>query len=214
MERRAAEAERTREEEARRRTQEVRLELARELHDVTSHTVAVIALHAGVAAEAVERAGGPEEARKALAVIRTASRQALAEMKGVLGVLRDAPPPGTAQLAALAEAAAIPVRLDVVGPERPLPPAVDLTVYRVVQEALTNTMRHGGASRATVRVRYDEHGVHVRVDDDGTGRAAAPDGAAGHGLAGMAERVAAVGGRLSVGDGPEGGFRVAVTLPT
>jgi signal transduction histidine kinase len=212
VERRAAEAERTREEEALRRAQEERLRVARELHDVTSHTVSVIALHAAVAAEAVERAGGPPEARDALQVIRASSRQALAEMKGVLGVLRPGsrePPPGTAQLPALAETAGLPVKLKVTGPPRPLLPVVDLAVYRVVQEALTNTMRHAAATRATVTLTYDDSAVTVRVDDDGVGSRAPR----GHGLTGMAERVAAAGGRLTTGAGPTGGFRVDAWLP-
>ncbi|MFI6706642.1 sensor histidine kinase [Nonomuraea sp. NPDC050478] len=215
VERRAAEAERGREEEALRRAQEERLRVARELHDVTSHTVSVIALHAAVAAEAVARAGGPPEARDALQVIRDSSRQALAEMKGVLGVLRPRHPlPGSAQLPALARTAGLPVTLETTGEPRLLPPAVDLAVYRVVQEALTNTIRHAGATRATVTLAYEEAGVRVRVDDDGTG----PSGtlgldAGGHGLRGMAERVEAAGGRLTTGAGPAGGFRVAAWMP-
>ncbi|MEV4177386.1 sensor histidine kinase [Nonomuraea sp. NPDC049709] len=213
VERRAADAERTREEEALRRAQEERLRVARELHDVTSHTVSVIALHAAVAAEAVERAGGPSEAAAALQVIRSSSRQALSEMRAVLGVLRPgsgiAPQPGSAQLPRLLETAGLPVRLDVEGERRPLPPAADLTVYRVVQEALTNTMRHADATAATVTLTYESGAVTVRVDDDGKG-ARAPRG---HGLTGMAERVAAVGGRLTTANVPGGGFRVTARLP-
>ncbi|MEU8245587.1 sensor histidine kinase [Nonomuraea sp. NPDC048916] len=215
VERRAADAERTREEEALRRAQEERLRVARELHDVTSHTVSVIALHAAVAAEAVERAGGPPEARTALQVIRTSSRQALAEMKGVLGVLRPdsrQPLPGTGRLPGLLDGAGLPVGLSVVGDRRPLPPAVDLVVYRVVQEALTNTIRHAAATKAVVTLTYEPDAVTVQVDDDGGGDA--PHGHLyGHGLTGMAERVAAVGGRLTTGDGPSNGFRVVARLP-
>ncbi|MFI0419354.1 sensor histidine kinase [Spongiactinospora sp. 9N601] len=224
VERRAAEAERTREEAALRRAQEERLKVARELHDVTSHTISLIALHAAVAAEAVERAGGPGEARDALAVIRTASREALTEMKDILGVLRtpespetsdalDArrPAPGTERLRDLIATAGVPVELEVTGVRRPLPPAVDLTVYRVVQEALTNTIRHAAASRARVSLNFEPGGLVVRIDDDGRGRGGLETG--GHGLAGMAERVAAVGGRLSAGDGPDGGFQVIARLP-
>lgn len=222
VEHRMVEAERTREEEARRRAQDERLKIARELHDVTSHTIALIALHASVAAEAVDRAGGPEAARDALKIIRTASREALAEMKGVLGVLRAdgpeprAPAPGGGQLAELAATAGLPVHLEVTGESRPLPPSVDLTLYRVVQEALTNTMRHAGATSATVGVRYETGGVVVQVDDDGTVNRVPEHGAGsgkGHGLAGMAERVEAVGGRLTVGRRPEGGFQVVAWLP-
>ncbi|RBQ17379.1 sensor histidine kinase [Spongiactinospora rosea] len=218
VERRAAEAERTREEAALRRAQEERLKVARELHDVTSHTISLIALHAAVAAEAVDRAGGPDEARDALTVIRAASREALTEMKDILGVLRTPrspesrrPLPGTARLGDLTANAGIPVELEVTGARRPLPPAVDLTVYRVVQEALTNTIRHAAASRARVSLDFQADGLVVRIDDDGQGRRDGRSG--GHGLAGMTERVAAVGGRLSAGDGPDGGFQVVARLP-
>ncbi len=219
VERRAAEAERTREEVARRRAGEERMKVMSELHDVTSHTVSVIALHAAVAAEAVEREGGPEEARAALAVIRRASREALAELKGILDILRAgddperAPAQGAGGLRRLASTAGLPVELTVLGAERPLPPAVDLTVYRVAQEALTNTLRHARATRARVTLRFETEGVEVHVDDDGRGRAGGGS-AGGHGLAGMAARVAAVGGRLSVGDAPDGGFQVMAWLPT
>ncbi|MBE1560561.1 sensor histidine kinase [Nonomuraea africana] len=214
-----AELERTREEEARRRARDERLKVARELHDVTSHTVSLIALQAAVAAEAVERAGGPPEARAALAVIRTASREAMAEMKGLLGVLRQAdgaqagrsPMPGLDRLGDLVTSTALPVRLAVEGDRRPLSPAVELTAYRIVQEALTNTMRHARAAAAQVTLRYESGGVVVEVVDDGGGLRG--DRSAGHGLAGMAERVAAVGGALSTGDRPEGGFGVAAWLP-
>ncbi|WP_246147945.1 sensor histidine kinase [Nonomuraea turkmeniaca] len=212
VERRAADAERTREKEALRRAQEERLRVARELHDVTSHTVSVIALHAAVAAEAVTRAGGPPEAAAALQVIRTSSRQAMAEMKAALGVLRPdgrQPLPGSAQLPALLRTVGLPVRLDVEGEQRTLPPAADLTVYRVVQEALTNTIRHADATTAAVTLTYETGAVTVRVDDDGRGSEAPR----GHGLTGMAERVAAVGGLLTTGTAPSGGFRVTARLP-
>ncbi|MDF5753329.1 histidine kinase [Spongiactinospora sp. TRM90649] len=237
VERRAGEAERTREEAALRRAQEERLKVARELHDVTSHTVSLIALHAAVAAEALERAGGPEEARAALTVIRTASREALTEMKDILSILRTdgggpegeeaarRPVPGTGRLPDLVAGAGLPVELSVTGAARPLPAAIDLTVYRVIQEALTNTIRHAGANRAWVALRFETDGLVVQIDDDGRGerRGLLPrlvggdgrpgGGTGGHGLAGMAERVAAVGGRLSTGDGTRGGFGVAAWLP-
>ncbi|MEU4540861.1 histidine kinase [Streptosporangium sp. NPDC023825] len=254
VERRMVEAERTREEMALGRGREERLKVARELHDVTSHTVSLIALHAAVAAEAIDRSGGPEAAREALSVIRTASREALAEMKGVLGVLREdgperrRPMPGAGQLEELVAAAGLPVTFEIVGECRALAPAVDLTTYRIVQEALTNTMRHAKANTARVRLGFETGGVTVQVDDDGQGSGTPPPGAGhgrtggegaraghrragddgiragygragddgiggGHGLAGMAERVAAVGGRLVVGDRPEGGFQVAAWLP-
>lgn len=211
-----AELERTREEEARSRARDERLKIARELHDVTSHTVSLIALQAAVAAEAVDRAGGPAEARAALGVIRKASREAMAEMKGLLGVLREgsehrAPMPGLDGLRELAATAALPVGVEVSGERRPLSPAVELTAYRVVQEALTNVRRHARATAASVTLRFESGGVVVEVTDDGHGLGGGPG--AGHGLVGMAERVAAVGGTLSIGDRPEGGFGVAAWLP-
>ncbi|MFD1930339.1 MULTISPECIES: sensor histidine kinase [Nonomuraea] len=211
-----AELERTREEEARRRARDERLKIARELHDVTSHTVSLIALQAAVAAEAVDRAGGPAEARAALGVIRSASREAMAEMKGLLGVLREgsehrAPMPGLDGLRELAATAGVPVSVEVSGERRPLSPAVELTAYRVVQEALTNIARHARAAAATVTLRFERGGVVVEVTDDGHGVGGGSP--AGHGLVGMAERVAAVGGTLSTGDRPEGGFGVAAWLP-
>lgn len=214
-----AELKRTREEEARRRARDERLKIARELHDVTSHTISLIALQAAVAAEAVERAGGPPEARAALGVIRKASREAMSEMKGLLGVLRQAdgdragrsPMPGLDRLGELVASSALPVRLAFEGDRRPLSPVVELTAYRIVQEALTNTVRHARAAAAQVTLRYESGGVVVEVVDDGRGSRGG--GSAGHGLAGMAERVAAVGGSLSTGDRPEGGFGVAAWLP-
>src|SRR5690606_2123883 len=176
VERRAAEAERTREEEAFRRAQEERLRVTREVHDVTSHTLSVIALHAAVADDAVDRAGGPPEARDALTVIRDSTRQALAEMKNVLGVLRPRHPlPGTAQLPDLIRTAGLPVTLTTSGDPRPLPPAVDLTVYRVVQEALTNTIRHADATHATVTLTYEEKGIRIHIHDNGATPATPPE---------------------------------------
>ncbi|WP_342776299.1 sensor histidine kinase, partial [Nonomuraea terrae] len=119
------------------------------------------------------------------------------------------PLPGVARLPALLRTAGLPVTLDVQGEHRDLPPAADLTVYRVVQEALTNTMRHAGATTAAVTLTYEKGAVTVRVDDDGRGSRAPR----GHGLTGMAERVAAVGGLLTTGNGPSRGFRVTARLP-
>ncbi|MBF8193251.1 ATP-binding protein [Nonomuraea sp. K274] len=119
------------------------------------------------------------------------------------------PVPGTAQLPGLLRTVGLEVALDVEGERRPLPPAADLTVYRVVQEALTNTIRHANAGTATVTLTYETGAVTVRVDDDGDGSRAPR----GHGLTGMAERVAAVGGLLTTGNGPTGGFRVTARLP-
>jgi signal transduction histidine kinase len=237
-ERRAVEAERTREETARRRAGEERLRLARDLHDITAHTIAVIAIQAGVAEEALDRfEADPEPARQAVGAIRASSREAMAELKATVTMLREGaaprgPLPGLDQLEELvgmARSAGVRVELAVSGAARPLPPAVDLTAYRIVQESLTNVLRHARAANATVRVRYQPDAVEVEVDDDGRGSGRPPPGAAGspagapvatpstrssgHGLAVMAERAAAVGGQLEAGPRPTRGFRVHARLP-
>jgi signal transduction histidine kinase len=237
-ERRAVEAERTREESARRRAGEERLRLARDLHDITAHTIAVIAIQAGVAEEALDRfEADPEPAREAVRAIRASSREAMAELKATVTMLREGaaprgPLPGLDQLEELvdmARSAGVRVELAVSGVARPLPPAVDLTAYRIVQESLTNVLRHAGAASATVRVCYRPDAVEVQVDDDGWGSGRPPPGAAGaptgataaapgarftgHGLAVMAERAAAVGGQLVAGPGSARGFRVHARLP-
>jgi signal transduction histidine kinase len=237
-ERRAVEAERTREETARRRAGEERLRLARDLHDITAHTIAVIAIQAGVADEALKGCEAcPEPARQAVGAIRAASREAMAELKATVTMLREGaaprgPLPGLYQLEELvgmARRAGVRVELAVSGAARPLPPAVDLTAYRIVQESLTNVLRHARATSATVRVRYQPDAVEVEVDDDGQGSGRPPPGAAGlptaapvaapgtgasgHGLAVMAERAQAVGGQLEAGPRPARGFRVHARLP-
>jgi signal transduction histidine kinase len=233
-ERRAIEAERTREETARRRAGEERLRLARDLHDITAHTIAVIAIQAGVAEEAL--AEGPEPAREAVRAIRASSRQALAELKATVVTLREgeeAAPPGPlpgldrlGELVAMAQRGGVRVELAVSGATRPLPPAVELTAYRIAQEALTNVLRHAQATSATVGLRYARDALQVEVDDDGhrdngvesaSGRPSEdPDRQirrSGHGLAVMAERAAAIGGHLEAGAKPAGGWRVHAWLP-
>jgi signal transduction histidine kinase len=237
-ERRAVEAERTRAETARRHAGEERLRLARDLHDITAHTIAVIAIQAGVADEALKGCQAcPEPARQAVAALRAASREAMAELKATVTMLREGaaprgPLPGLAQLEELVgmvQSAGVRVELAVSGAARPLPPAVDLTAYRIVQESLTNVLRHARATSATVRVSYQPDAVEVEVDDDGHGSGRPPPGAAdvpagapvaapgirssGHGLAVMAERAAAVGGELLAGPRPARGFRVHARLP-
>jgi signal transduction histidine kinase len=246
-ERRAAEAERTQQEVARRHAGEERMRLARDLHDITAHTIAVIAIQAGVADEALDRLEGcPEPVREAVRAIRGASRQAMAELKATVTALREGDAPRgplpsldrLGELVGMAAGAGVRVDLEVTGERRPLPPAVDLTAFRIVQESLTNVLRHAQASSATVRLRYGPDALQVEVDDDGRGATggwrgaaatagargadggrpgaglAAPGGAAaGHGLAVMAERAAAVGGRLVAGPGAERGFRVEARLP-
>jgi signal transduction histidine kinase len=222
---RTAELERARAEQARRAVAEERLRLARELHDVVAHSISVIAVQSGVGAHIAKTQ--PEEAAKALAAIEATSRAALTELRRLLGVLRQegepegslAPVPGLADLdGLLAEVAkaGLGVRLRVEGTPSPLPAGVDLSAYRIVQEALTNVVKHAGPARAQVVVGYGDRDVTVEVTDDGRGVVAPTgDGQArvGHGLIGMRERVAAFGGDLEAGPRPGGGFRVAARLP-
>jgi signal transduction histidine kinase len=222
---RTAELERTRAELARRAVAEERLRLARELHDVVAHSISVIAVQSGVGAHVA--ATQPEEAAKALAAIELTSRAALIELRRLLGVLRQegepqgdlAPVPGLADLdALLAEVAkaGLGVRLRVEGTPSQLPAGVDLSAYRIVQEALTNVVKHAGPARAQVTIGYREQEVTVEVTDDGRGvTVPTGDGRArvGHGLIGMRERVQVFGGDLETGPRPGGGFRVAARLP-
>jgi signal transduction histidine kinase len=225
LEERTAELERAREELARRAVTEERLRLARELHDVVAHAMSVIAVQSGVGAHVANTQ--PKEAAKALAAIEATSRAALEELRRLLGVLRQAddpqgdlaPVPGLADLEGLlAEVgkAGLAVRLRVNGTRPPLPAGVDLSAYRIVQEALTNVVKHAGSAHAQVTIGYRDLEVTVEIIDDGRGAVTpAGDGGAGtgQGLIGMRERVAAFGGDLEVGPGPDGGFRVAARLP-
>jgi signal transduction histidine kinase len=218
--RRLERAEADRERDAARRVEEERLRIARELHDVVAHTIAALNVHAGVAADQID--DDPEQAKAALRTVRRASREAIAELKATVGLLRDgdddaprAPAPGLAGLDALvrtAAAAGVKVSVSVAGGERPLPGAIDLTAFRIVQESLTNVVRHAHAGSATVLIRYDPDALEVRVADDGRG--AAVNGSRGYGLVGMRERAAALGGTLEAGPAPDGGFRVSARLPT
>jgi signal transduction histidine kinase len=225
LEERTAELEQARAELARRAVTEERLRLARELHDVVAHSISMIAVQSGVGAHVADTQ--PEEAAKALAAIEASSRAALIELRRLLGVLRQdsepqgdlAPVPGLADLnGLLAEVAkaGLAVRLRVEGSPSPLPAGVDLSAYRIVQEALTNVVKYAGSARAQVVVGYRDQAVTVEVTDDGRGAVtAASDGrtGTGHGLIGMRERVQAFGGDLEVGPRPGGGFRVAARLP-
>jgi signal transduction histidine kinase len=225
LEERTAELEQAREELAGRAVTEERLRLARELHDVVAHAMSVIAVQSGVGAHIANTQ--PKEAAKALGAIEATSRAALEELRRLLGVLRQAdgpqgdlaPVPGLADLegllAELAKAG-LAVKLRVNGTRPPLPAGVDLSAYRIVQEALTNVVKHAGSARAQVVIGYGDQDVTVEVTDDGRGAVTSvSDGRAGtgHGLIGMRERVAAFGGDLEVGPGPDGGFRVAARLP-
>jgi signal transduction histidine kinase len=222
--RRLLRAEEDREREAERRIQQERVRIAREMHDVLAHTIAAINVQAGVAADVIDEA--PEKARASLRDIRQQSRDAMAELRATVGVLREgateaprAPAPGLAELDGLVDTAAragLRIDVSVAGAARPLPGAVDLAAYRIVQEALTNVVRHAHASAATVSVGYDDPNVVVvEVQDDGSGDTnGATTAHDGHGLIGMRERAVAVGGTLQAGAAPGRGFRVHATLPT
>jgi signal transduction histidine kinase len=211
--------------EALRRVDEERLRIARELHDVVAHTMATINVQAGMAAHVL--ADQPAVAGEALATIRAASKDGLRELRAILNVLRQAdegdptqPAPGLTQLDALvsgAERAGLPVAVRRLGSPRKLPAPVDVTAYRIVQESLTNVIRHAGPATATVVISYDGLGLQLEVTDTGLGVGPGPlplaGGTAGYGLTGMRERVAAVGGTIQAGPGPGGGFRVLARLP-
>ncbi|MFI7438904.1 sensor histidine kinase [Nonomuraea indica] len=215
-ERRADEAERTREETARRRADEERLHIARELHDSLTHQISVIKVQAEVAVHVARRRG--EQVPEALLAIREAGREAARELRATLEALRDdtgSPPHGVEQVPALVERArttGLDATLTIGGHRDDVPVAVDRTAYRIVQESLTNIARHAAATTASVRIDYRPDAVVIRVDDDGKAR---PDTALvpGVGLLGMRERVTALGGRLRAEPRGEGGFTVQAELP-
>ncbi|MFC5153629.1 sensor histidine kinase [Streptomyces amakusaensis] len=204
---------------ARRRADEERLRIARELHDVLAHSISVINVQAGVGLALLD--SDPEQARTALTTIKAASKEALGEVRQVLDGLRTpgdaprAPAPGLDRLPELVEQAAtagLDVTVATGGASFPLPPGTDLAAFRIVQEALTNVVRHSGSRRARVRIVYGRDRLALHVDDDGpaTGSDA---GGSGNGLAGMRERAAALGGGIEAGVRPDGGFRVRADLP-
>jgi len=217
---RAAEADRTRAEEARRRAGEERLQIARELHDVLAHHISLINIQAGVALHLMD--SDPAQVRESLTTIKQESRDVLRELRSALEVLRGsdesapkAPTPGLDRLDELVErsrAAGITVHRTVTGRRRQLPAQVDTAAFRIVQEALTNVYRHAHATRADVVVEYGERELVLVVDDDGTGGPPSPSGT-GSGLPGMRERAAALGGSLEAGRRADGGFRVRAILP-
>lgn len=223
LEDRARRLELEREENARRAAREERTRIARELHDVVAHHVSAIAVQAGAAAEVAECQ--PQRAREALTFIQETSREALAEMRTLLDVLRGddegaperAPQPSLAhveRLVAQSRAAGLPVTLEVEGAVRPLPEALDVSAYRIVQEALTNILKHAGPAHAWVLVRYEDDALELEIDDDGSGPARPASGAAaGRGLIGMRERVALFDGEVAAGPAPGQGFRVRARLP-
>ncbi len=221
LQRRAAELQREREENARRAVFDERVRIARELHDVIAHHVSVMGVQAGAARRVMSRQ--PDKAEEVLTAIEAGSRQAVVELQRMLGFLRRddevdelAPQPGLDQLDELARRlrqAKLEVDVDVEGEPRPLPRSLDVSAYRIVQEALTNTLKHGAASSAVVRVRYRAKVIEVDVVDDGHGDGHEPAPGSGHGLIGMRERVTLHGGHLRAGPRPEGGFAVHAELP-
>ncbi|WKX71800.1 sensor histidine kinase [Streptomyces sp. XD-27] len=229
LEERAARLEKEREERSKMAVAAERARIARELHDVVAHNVSVMVVQADGAAYVMDAA--PEQARQALETISGTGRQALAEMRRLLGVLRTGEPsdstdyvpqPDVEQIDDLIEqvrGAGLVVDFRVEGSPRPLPSGVELTAYRIVQEALTNTRKHGGPDvEASVRLTYFDDGLGLLVEDDGRGaqREMYEDGGAdgqGHGLIGMRERVGMVGGTLDAGPRPGGGFRISALLP-
>jgi signal transduction histidine kinase len=210
------------EEEARLRATEERLRIARELHDVIGHNISMINVQAGAALYRLKK--DPAQAEEALGAIKASSRETLRELRATLGVLRlvdeeapTAPAPGLAradELVASAKLAGLTVRIVRTGVERSLPAPVDLAAYRIVQESLTNAAKYSGAGRVTIRLAYGERELALAVEDDGQGAAARPAGAGGgSGITGMTERAGALGGELTAGPRPEGGFAVRARLP-
>jgi signal transduction histidine kinase len=206
------------EEQARTAAAEERGRIARELHDVVAHNVSVIVIQS----QAAQQSAGPEsEAGRALRSIEATGQEALTEMRRLLGLLRTgdeelalAPQPTLRHLDRLADSvrsAGLPVEVEVEGDAVALPPGVDLSAYRIVQEALTNALKHAGPARARVLVRYGPRELELEISDDGT--SAAPANGGGHGLVGMRERAAMHGGELSAAPVPGGGYRVVARFP-
>ncbi|MET8808258.1 sensor histidine kinase [Streptomyces sp. NPDC004546] len=203
---------------ARRRADEERLRIARELHDVLAHSISVINVQAGMGLALLD--SDPEQARAALTTIKAASKEALGEVRQVLDTLRApgaaprAPAPGLDRLPELVEqAASAGLTVEIEGEPPRLPPGADLAAFRIVQEALTNVVRHSGSRHARVRFAHDGEALRLRIDDDGPATGA-DAGGSGNGLAGMRERAAALGGTIDAGPRPDGGFRVLAVLPS
>jgi signal transduction histidine kinase len=223
VEERASLLERDREVRAREAVADERARMARELHDIVGHALNLIVIQAGGAQRVFE--SRPELARDSLASIESAGRQALSDMERMVGILRASeeddraltPQPGLSQvdsLAAQVSEAGLPVEVAVEGRRTELPPSVDLSAYRIIQEALTNSLKHADATSAKVAIRYGASALELEITDDGRGVPSRPSGEQkGRGLIGMRERVALFGGELSLGQRPEGGFRVYARLP-
>jgi signal transduction histidine kinase len=201
---------------------EERTRIARELHDLVAHSMSVIAVQAGMGHHVIDR--DPDKAKEALDTIERTSRQALTEMRRMLGILRTrtdgpsqlTPQPGLDRLGDLVDEVSdsgVSVDLAVEGDPVVLESGVDLSAFRIVQEALTNVMKHAGEASARVVVRYGPDAVELLVEDDGRGLTTMPDGHVGLGLVGMRERAAVVGGEVRTGPRPGGGFKVSARLP-
>jgi signal transduction histidine kinase len=212
-------AERERDVAAREAVVEERARIARELHDAIAHNVSMVVMQAGAERRVIEKGGGsPHEV---LATIEQVGRGALTEMRRLIGMLRSddgdplAPEPGLGDVALLVSQvreAGLPVDLRIEGTRRDLPLGIELSAYRIIQEALTNALKHAGDARASVLIRYGEDSLELEIADDGAGAAAAV-ASGGHGLVGMKERVALYGGQLDAGHRPGRGFAVRVLLP-
>lgn len=196
-----------------------RARIARELHDVVAHCVSVMVIQAGAAEDLLDR--DPDGAREPLRAVQQTGQQAVAELGHMLGLLRGTAPADTLlpqprvdqlpELVGQVRGAGVPVTYDVEGTRRDLPPGVDVALYRLVQEALTNVLKHARGATATVVLRYTDGGVELTVRDDGRATAAVPG--LGHGLIGMRERVTLYGGTFEAGPRPEGGFAVEAAIP-
>jgi signal transduction histidine kinase len=214
IEEKAERLERERATEARRVVAEEQARIARELHDVVAHALSVIVVQAGAASEVFEL--DPARAEKPVKAIDAAARAALADLRRVLGILHDdtpyEPQPGLARLDSLIDqvrATGLEVALEIQGALRPLPAPVDLSAFRIIQEALTNTLKHAGAHHARVSVRYGDE-LRVQIKDDGNGDSG---NRAGHGLTGMRERAAMLGGSVEATSPPTGGYLVTAKIP-
>ena len=200
-----------------------RTRIARELHDLVAHSMSIVAVQAGVGHHLIDR--DPARAKDALATIETTSRQALTEMRRMLGVLRTedeepnrelAPQPSLDDLEPLlrsAREAGLEVDVRVEGAPRSMPSGVGLSAYRILQEALTNAVKHAGPARVEVHLNYGAEALAIEIDDDGRGLTSRRDGHRGFGLLGMRERASVVGGELQAGARPGGGWRVSARLP-
>jgi signal transduction histidine kinase len=217
---RADRAEREREEQAHAAVASERTRIARELHDILAHNVSVMVVQAEAADEMLQR-DMPDRARAPVWKIQETGRAALTDMRRMLGILREAdsgpaltPQPGIANLQMLltqVRESGLPVELEVRGDPEPLPPGIDLSAYRIVQEALTNALKYAGPARACVVVHFAPGSLTLEIDDDGVGSSATGNG--GHGLVGMRERVAVFGGDVEAGPKRGGGYRVTARLP-